>query len=288
MRILAGIDLSVEGHDWLLGRAVAYATAARATLDLVHVSEDKSRLAALEALLVQVPAFCRGQALLIPGDPLEELVRLSGEVDAMVIGPREPQGLERYLQGAMAVRILRRTLCPIIVPRTERFGQRRPRLLLGLDLTSTRKEYTVQATARIATWFDAAIVDAVYAMPRTMPPIRRAELREAANKEWATMHEPERKELERLLLAVDTPRRGDSTIGHGEPEDVLVADSLHYDLVLVGNRSRTGLQGLLLGSVAGHVVRNARSDVLILPTASQPDEWQDKAKASQDGSWEEA
>jgi nucleotide-binding universal stress UspA family protein len=272
MRILAGIDLAAQGHDWLLARAVAFTAAARGTLDLVYVHDDPSQLAALEAMFQAVPPALRGVATIRPGNPLDELIKLSGEVDALVIGPREPGGLERYLQGAMAVRVLRRAQCPVFVPRTDRFGQRKPRILVGIDLTSGRMRYAMRTTAAIAQAVDAEAVDATYAMPRTLPAIRRPELRAAATTEWAQQHEHERLQLERLLQAVDPFRRGIATVGHGEPEDLLVAESRHYDLTVVGNRNRPGLPGMLLGSVAAHVTRNALSDVLILPTGAQPED----------------
>jgi nucleotide-binding universal stress UspA family protein len=272
MRILAGIDLAMEGHDWLLARASAFAQAAQARLDLLYVSSDDSKLPVLEEMLEQIPEACRGSATIIPGDPLDELIRLSNEVDAMVIGPREPTGLDRYLQGAMAVRVLHRTACPVYVPRTSRFGQRKVRMLVGLDLESSRVNYVLRTAHQWAERLDASTVDGVYAVPRSMPAIRRPEIRAAALKEWAANHEPMRVQLVEALNILSPERRGDASVSPGEPEDILVTDSEHYDLVLVGNRTRGGLTGMLLGGVARHVVRNAKCDILIMPTASQPDE----------------
>ena len=94
MRILAGIDLAMEGHDWLLDRAATFAETAGARLDLLYVSSDDTKLPELQEMLSRIPEGCRGTASVIPGDPLEELVRLSNEVDALVIGPREPLDLQ--------------------------------------------------------------------------------------------------------------------------------------------------------------------------------------------------
>jgi nucleotide-binding universal stress UspA family protein len=267
MRILAGIDLGMEGHDWLLTRATRFAEATGGTLDLVYVSEDASHVATLGEMLEKVPAAHRGKGFTQAGAPEDVLIELSRTYDAMVIGPREPAGLERYTQGAMAVRILRRSRAPVYVPRTDRLGVDAPKLLVGVDLESDRHDYVLD---QAAVWADrmGGTFDAVFAIPRSLPPLRRPELIARAEKEWAAAHEPERERLAELLKTVGTDAtRGDARIAHGEPEDVLINESGDYHLVLVGNRERRGLSRLLLGGVARHVVRQAGSDVLILPTA---------------------
>ncbi len=267
MRILAGIDLGLEGHDWLLERATRFVVASQSTLDLVYITDDESHAATLEEMLTRVPEANRGKGYTSAGSPEDQLIELSRTYDAMVIGPREPAGLERYTQGAMAVRVLRRTRCPVYVPRTDKLDGPAPKILVGIDLESDRHLYMLR---QAAAWAEAmgGTFDAVFAIPRSLPPLRRPELVARAEREWAAAHEPERERLEELLLTVGTDAtRGAARIAHGEAEDVLIAESQSCSLVLVGNRERRGLSRLLLGGVARHVVRQAGCDVIILPTA---------------------
>lgn len=267
MRILAGIDLGLEGHDWLLERATRFAVSSKGTLDLVYITDNESHAATLDTMLERVPEENRGKGFTSAGAPEDELIQLSRTYDAMVIGPREPSGLERYTQGAMAVRVLRRTRCPVYVPRTEKLDEPTPKILVGIDLESDRHLYMLRQAAK---WAGAmgGTFDAVFAIPRSLPPLRRPELIARAEREWAAAHEPERERLEELLATIGTDEtRGVARIAHGEAEDVLIAESQAYSLILVGNRERRGLSRLLLGGVARHVVRQAGCDVIILPTA---------------------
>ena len=61
--------------------------------------------------------------------------------------------------------------------------------------------------------------------------------------------------------------KGQAVLGTGIPQEALVAMSELYDLIVVGNRE-AGIADLLLGSVTHQVVRNAKCDVLTLPSAS--------------------
>jgi nucleotide-binding universal stress UspA family protein len=71
-----------------------------------------------------------------------------------------------------------------------------------------------------------------------------------------------------LASHVRAEYRGAATVRRGEPEEVLIAMSHDYDLVLVGNRDREGLARIMLGAVANGIVRRAACDVISVPTAT--------------------
>lgn len=273
MKVLVGIDLNVSGHDWLLERATHLATGIDGRVDLVYVAPQRTKelVAKLTGMLkMLIPEDRQGQARVESGDPADVLVSLSTEYDVLVIGPREPSALQRFLVGPMAVRILRKSACPILVPRAERPFPAAPRMLVGLDIRGVGLnrilDFAVDWSGRLS-----GTVDAVFAVPGNLPPIRNKEVRESVIREFLATQEPERRALADILKALPEDRRGKAHVEVGEPEDVLVRMSAGYEIVLVGNRGRTGLTRLLMGNVANHVVRTAACDVLVLPTSALKD-----------------
>jgi nucleotide-binding universal stress UspA family protein len=93
------------------------------------------------------------------------------------------------------------------------------------------------------------------------PPLRRDLLAEAAENEHR-----------RFLSERDLRERPvEGKIRYGDPagEIVAEAESWNADLVVLGTHARSGLEKLLLGSVAGSVLRAAPCNVLIVP----PTKW---------------
>lgn len=68
------------------------------------------------------------------------------------------------------------------------------------------------------------------------------------------------RELQEVGLATE------ARVVHGDPRQELVeaAHSWGADLVILGSHGRTGLDKLLMGSVAGHVVTHAPCSVLVV------------------------
>jgi nucleotide-binding universal stress UspA family protein len=272
MKILVGVDLSVQGHDWLLQRATIVARKVHGEVDLVYVATPSTpeHHALLGGLLTLLPEDVRGRARVESGDPADTLVALTPDYGLMIIGPREPNALQRWLVGPMAVRVLKRSSCPVLVPRREAALPEAPRMLAGIDVRGIGVD---QVLAFGIQWTEllGGRLDAVFAAAAHLPAIRNKEVREKAQAEFMASLNLERTELAATMERVPESLRGEGRIEQGEPEDVLVRLSGAYDLLLVGNRGRTGLTRLLMGDVANHVVRAARCDVLVLPTAALTD-----------------
>lgn len=268
MKVAVGLDLDLQDPTWLLGRAADFAQRARGTLDLVYVGEGEARRQQLEALAATLPPEIRGRARCLPGDPEEQLVQLTREVDVLVVGPREPTGLQRLFENAMAVRVLRRAECPVFVPRTDAAWPVPLRMLVGIDIASDKVDYVLRETTRLARALRGT-VDLVHAVPGAITSSRRPELNAVLEREWRATQADRQERVDALLDLVDGPNRGGSSVVGGEAVDILVELSARYDLVLVGNRDHTGIERLLLGGVARTVVVRAQCDVLVLPTERQ-------------------
>jgi len=273
MRILVAVDLSATAHDWLIARSDDLAERLGATLDIIYVRSDDASLATIDNMLAQlqlllskVASTRRGVPRCEVGDPVTVLVALSSEYDALVVGPREPGAMERMLRGTMAARILLRAHCPVLIPRAKRWEPGDARMLVAIDIHGRHQDKVVDYAAN---WTRAVggRLDAVYAVAETIPHIKERTVRERAEKEWLARHQAERDALSAILDSVPDALRGEALLRRGQPEAALVVLSGSYHMVVLGNRERDGLAGMLLGAVAQHVVRNASCDVLTLPTA---------------------
>ena len=215
----------------------------------------------------------RGEGVCEAGGPVDVIAQLSADYDVLVVGPRST-ALERLLMGTIAIRVMRRALCAVLVPRVdELLWNEAPKLLLGVDLEGLAPEWLV---AEAGGWAHAlgGTLDVVYADPHapTYTPHSVAAGREFANlarREWEAQRAPEKARLEQLMASIPVPNRGGVRLAAGGAEIVLEDASEHYDIVVVGTRERMGLAGMLLGSVADHVIHNARCDVLTLPSGAR-------------------
>ncbi len=277
MRIVVAVDLAVSGHDWLIGRANNLANHLGATLDVVYVrSTDVSMAeidnyhALLHLLLGKIDPAHRGVPRCEVGVPDDVLVQLSLEYQALVVGPREPSALERMLRGTMAVRIILRAHCPVLIPRADQWERDVPhKILVAVDINARNQDKVVEYASSWATTLGCQL-DAVYAVAESIPHIKEATVRRRAEREWLAAHQSESDKVSAILASVPEAIRGEAILRRGQPEAVLVNMSSDYHLVVLGNRERKGLTGFILGAVAQQVVRKAACDVLTLPTADYP------------------
>lgn len=266
MRVVAGVDLRVDGHGLLVDQAGRFAAALGARLDLLWVGPADPRL---DAAMERLPEAVRGDARLGSGDPVEALVQSSETADALVVGPRKPGAIENLLLGTVASRVIRRARCAVYVPRLQpTFGTAtHPRIVIGVDGDADGTAWLLDQGGR----FSAAAglsLDVVWADQDAPAHIADRRIREAAEKTWRAQRESRRRELGLKLMRVAGSLAGDVFLEAGAPESVLVATSESADLIVVGTRERTGVARLILGSVAEHVVQHSHCDVLTLPSHS--------------------
>lgn len=62
----------------------------------------------------------------------------------------------------------------------------------------------------------------------------------------------------------------ESQLRDGSPVDVLVEESRHVELVVVGTRGRGGFTGMLLGSTSDGVLHHAKGPVMVVPDREDP------------------
>jgi len=64
--------------------------------------------------------------------------------------------------------------------------------------------------------------------------------------------------------------RADYELKDGSPVDVLVEESRHVELVVLGTRGRGGFTGMLLGSTSDGVLHHAKGPVMVVPDREDP------------------
>ena len=138
-----------------------------------------------------------------------------------------------------------------------------PRLVVGVDgrLPSLRALAFALSEARLR----GAVVDAVIAWhePYTGPSLAPGVA------DPNVLAEAAAETLDRALADVHADDWCPSVERHvlrGRPGDVLVRSSDEAALVVVGSRGRSGITGVLLGSVAQQLVRDALCPVVVVPS----------------------
>jgi len=273
MRVLAGIDLNTKVYGWLVAQAAFFANYMNAQLDLFFVlapyqeSQRDQFQAELDSIMNGLSEEQRGKAILARGNPVDELVRKAEEYDALVVGPREPGALEALLFGSIASRVVRKSQCAVFTPRLmEHREAASNKVLLAVDVGS---EFAASYGEQVKPWLSRmkATADILYADPQALPHISNSEVRERAMREWQVARKEDMERLDSFLTSyVPEKSKGVIRLEQGDPADVLVRVSQDYDLIIVGSRPRPGLAGVVFGSVAAQLVREASCDILTLPT----------------------
>ncbi|MGA8261495.1 MAG: universal stress protein [Arenicellales bacterium] len=268
-KILVGVDLKAT-YVWLVVRAGDLARNIDARVDLLYVSHQESgkqqaeRRRALEDLLARLGEEQRGEVMVMEGQPQDVLAGESDKYDILVVGPREPTGWRKLLEDAMAVQVIGRARCQVFIPRTEEPKTSFRRILLGLNLYRQETEAYVRAGASLAVAMNATLDIAFCERNPAHYVFEEAALQTIEEVRYA-QHEQDEQKLRQLLDdIVPGPARGKAFLYEDAPGNGLVELSRDYDLVIVGTAD-VAKAGILLGSVAIHIVRRAHCDVLTLP-----------------------
>lgn len=272
MELLAAVDLRDAGR--VLRAAGGLARRLGARVDLLHVPHpqaDPARVRArLAALLTQLPAGHRGDALRGIGDPAETILERAPAWDLLIMGTRSQPGPVGAL-GSVARRVSARAPGPVVVvPRAaeEREGLLRVLLPLALPppddvlrvvVATLRPEQLdvahvvrpapagLRQVADLSPGTDPSVEAVVQALQELRHSLRRCGLRDAG----VYVEAASERDLGQAL--VDVARR------------------LDVDLIALSPRRAPNLRELLFGSTTRHVLLHARRPVLVLPAQGVPD-----------------
>ena len=284
-RILVGFDESPHAYDALaLARTLATATGAEIVLGRVvpweplalsvtpipqvraHF-EEQERLMAEELQRVAEREGVAAEAM--PGVSVAEgLHDLAEELNPklVVVGSSHRGAVGQVLAGNVALRLLNGLDRPLAVAPAG-YADRRHRLAtigVGFD-GSSESRAALRTAEQLARASDAEIELIGVSLPHA----------ELSPNPWAfawgagavrdDLDERMRGRVESAAAGLPHDVRHSEQFHTGTPAQVLLDASNHLDLLVVGSRGYGPARRLLLGSVSGRVVREARCPVLVTP-----------------------
>jgi nucleotide-binding universal stress UspA family protein len=209
------------------------------------------------------------------GSPAREILEVAqhASVDLIVLGTHGRGGVEHFLLGSVAEKVLRKARCPVmVVPSTADAdrGALFSRILCPID-GSAPSSAAVACALSLARETDAAITlqQVIAPLPVTsdVAALDAAEYeRHAEALARTTLHDavpPDAREWCRIDEEV--------SVGKASERILAVAEARGADVIVMGVRGRNALDLLAFGSTTNDVVRRARCPVLVVhPRAAEP------------------
>lgn len=201
----------------------------------------------------------------VTGAPEPVLLRASAGAALVVVGDRGLGGFTGLLLGSVAVELAARALCPVVVVR----GRSDPSgpVVLGVDGSALGDTVADLALSWAAA--NGLRLRAVHAVPDAPP------RHSGATSEQDRRRSPGPATVPAVFSAVEVRRRArpavdvEREVCRGDARRVLVRESEHASLVVVGSRGRGGVEGLLLGSVSHATLHHASCPVAVVPHLSR-------------------
>ncbi len=279
--ILATTDLSARS-DRAIGRAAQLADSLRGALHIVHVIDSDQGALLPQSLIEQTTALFEDHVAalvaqssveprlhILNGSPFSRILDLANEVaaDLIVVGAHRHSLLDRIFVGTTGERVMRLGSRPVLraqLPPERAYDK----VMAATDLSDCSAQamqcaaslrLTGQSDLIVAHIFDPISEGITLSLgPADTAAQQRVEARKAAvlseMQDFLKAHALD--DLPHRLLAV--PARifsGLQELVNGETPD----------LVVMGTRGQSGLQHMMLGSLAEAAVRDLSCDVLVVP-----------------------
>jgi nucleotide-binding universal stress UspA family protein len=239
-------------------------------------SLTKELLTSAEEALQQVklPEAASGVTVnryIVSGNPAAEVVAHAkrNDGDLIVIGTHGHGAVARFILGSVADRVLHEATCPVIVTKQPKGEIKHPaqkarpitRVLFPTDFSETATKALNRAVA-LTQDMDAELF-VLHVVDDSLVTTHVQHEREIILKELRrhALDEMKKQLPAELLENFDTI----GAVKRGDPgkEIAAYAETHGCDLIVMGSHGRTGVQRVLLGSVADKVVRQAKCPVFI-------------------------
>jgi nucleotide-binding universal stress UspA family protein len=201
--------------------------------------------------------------------PAHGLHDLAVEVDAglIVVGSTHTGRPGRVLPGSTAERLLHGSPCPVAVA-PKAYAQRTARepgiVGCGFD-GSVAARHALETAHNIAAATGSRLraVRVFKPIAYDVPPQKGVPMGGISYND--KLRDRAEHELEEAVAALEGDPRGEQFFAVGDPGKVLVEASEDLELLVLGSRGYGPLHSVLVGGVAGRVVRDAACPVIVLP-----------------------
>ena len=193
----------------------------------------------------------------------------AADAGLIVVGSTHTGHAGRVLPGSTAERLLHGSPCPVaMAPKgyAER-GARQPGIVgCGYD-GSLSAQRALRAAHRIAAATGARLrVIRAFHRPAPELPVKGVPM---GGLPYADkLQEQAEKELDGALVRLDGEPRGEAFFAVGDPAAILAESSEQLDLLVVGSRGYGPMHSVMVGGVAGRVVREAACPVIVFPRSA--------------------
>lgn len=272
-----GSEHGVAALRWAADTAVAYGLTltvlyARpdAIAESVQVDEPTGVLGEAVALARQAQPGVRIRALQMPDAPVHSLLAAGEDADLLVLGSRGVEGFRGLLLGSTTMHVAPYASCPVVVVHSGTEGglpfegfedyQGNPgQVVLGYD-GSPASNRAAAFAFRHAEAIGCGVVAVSVEASRGEPETEEIDPENATpGSDTSAFHSPV------IVTASSFPDVPVSFVsGTGRPAEVLLAEAVGAELLVVGSRGSGGFSGLIMGSVSQKVLAHARCPVAVL------------------------
>lgn len=201
------------------------------------------------------------------GRPATEIAREAERVraDLIVAGSRGRGPLATMLLGSVAAEVVDRAECPVLVARVPRLK----RLVVADDgSTEAARAVKIVGTWPIFAGLRTRVVSVapVYAVTG-LGPVRHADAKQSYAEGVDALrgiHGFIAEDAAVRLTEAGVPARSDTRFGDPANEIIMAALEHEADLIVMGSHGRTGLERVVMGSVARNVLTHAPVSVLVV------------------------
>lgn len=241
---------------------------------------QKSAESKMKVMLAEVGHDVDIQSFIVMGNAAEEVLNFSetGQYDLVVMATHGRTGVQRFLVGSVTEQVIRHSQCPVLAIRfqeqdvsdggkkTLSLAHYNPtKILVPVDFSEFSLE-AVQAATSISMNRNAPVtalhvLEELHLIEFSDEGVMPYGLDEKFKEELRTESE---NRLARLAKEVNDGISIETRLVWGNAADQIVklAESEHFELIVMSTHGRSGLGRFLLGSVAEQVIRHAPCPVL--------------------------
>ena len=230
-----------------------------------YLKEDSREL--LEKLRSTYAETAETRAVAHPS-PAHGLHDLADQVDAslIVVGSTHTGRAGRVLPGSTAERLLHGSPCPVAVAPKGYAEHARPPRIIGCGFDGSGESRQALDTAHRIAAANGARLRAIRVfrpIAYDIPPQKGVPMGGISYNDH--LLDRASQELEDAVAGLKGEPRGEPFFDTGDAAKAIVAASEQLDLLVLGSRGYGPLHSVLVGGVAGRVVREAACPVLVLP-----------------------